>query len=158
MYLFNILTKQKPWCMPSNWWGWFVELMFVLWNINPCYAEFSPLKHMLSGELLGWCPSLTALSAAQWLDCSCQRERMINFWSEDKRCDMKRKVTHRELDWQNRHLWVQRSNGLIGKCNSKIYQTEVAKVIDNKAPVLASPFAKAAAPKHLPLLVQGHAK
>lgn len=65
---------------------------FVLWNINPCYTELFPQKYMC-GELLGWCPSLTALSAAQWLDCSCQPEPLrIDFWSEGKWCDMKRKV------------------------------------------------------------------
>lgn len=51
--------------MQSNGRDWFVELMwFILWNTNPCCADFSPLKHLSSGELLGWCTSPTALSAA----------------------------------------------------------------------------------------------
>lgn len=43
-YLFDVFAKQKPWCTPSHWQGWFVELIwFILWNINPCYTELSPL-------------------------------------------------------------------------------------------------------------------
>lgn len=107
------------------------------WTGIVCSVNHQPMLHY-STCCLGSCSAdapLTALSVAQWLDCSCQSEpMMISFWSEGQHCDMKRKVTCRELDWQNRHLWIQRINGLIGKCISKIYQTEVAKVIGDKTP------------------------
>lgn len=111
---------------------------------------------MPSEELLGWCPSITALSAAQWLDCSGQPEpRTINFWSEG---------TWHEEEGNTGNLidrtdTYQRSNGLIGKGNSKIYWTEVAKVIDNVAPKEWSSLHHHLLKQWLlPLLVQGHVK
>lgn len=92
-------------------------------------------RHMLSGEFLGWCPSL---SQPQVQICARMAAVIHNpsWWSifHQKPRDVKSSIAHKELNSRDRNLKLWRSNDLRRKCNSKMFWTEVAKFIDKKFP------------------------
>lgn len=124
IYLLYILTKPKPWCIPSDWWGWFAELMwFILWNINPCYAEFSPLKHISGLMLLSHsseCRSVAGLHVLAWAQGQFWVGREMQ-WHEEEAdsqgtslteqavVNWKKQWSDKEMKFKNLPIWGDKS-------------------------------------------------